>query len=100
LSAALIVGGLIRHTSWRVAIGAGMLLLGIQASRGLDTANTQFWQLHSLPLCALAIAVLFNDSLARWVRNVAWPWVPLAALIGAMIYPWALGDVSIATSEK
>lgn len=97
LAAAMIAAGLIRRTSWRVAAGTCLLLIGMQATRTLETPDTLFWQNHALALCLLAIAVLFNDRLARWMRDIAWPGIPLAALAGAVIYPWTLADSSAGT---
>src|SRR5262245_8486926 len=46
-----------------------------------------FWLWHAPLLCLFAIARLFDDSLARLLRHIAWPAVPLLALTAAVAYP-------------
>jgi hypothetical protein len=36
----------------------------------------------------LALAAVFDDPLARWLRCVAWPVAPVLALVAGAAYPW------------
>jgi hypothetical protein len=49
-----------------------------------------FWQWHAPLLGFLAIPAVFNDELARELRQLAWKVVPAFALAAAAVYPWIM----------
>lgn len=44
----------------------------------IGSPEEYFWQIN--PLVALAVAAVFNDVFAKFVREVAWQWLPLVAI--------------------
>lgn len=87
-----------RNSTWRAVAGAILAAMSLSLT-GAKSAMTDgwFWQWHVLPLALLAIAVFFNDELAKALRQIGWRAVPLLALGGALVYPWALPTVSTVT---
>lgn len=76
-----------KQSTWRAIAGATVVLVGLHYSGLRLASDVAFWQWH-LPVLALLVTVcVFDDSLARVLRNLAWPTVPALAIV-ALTYPW------------
>lgn len=97
---ALVAGGWVMN-AWKLqcsyrglvaaALGGCVAMLS-----GADVAPTQvitFWRMHAPVLILLALAVLFQDRFARWLRSYLVTAVPVLALGTALVYPIWFGDV-------
>jgi hypothetical protein len=86
----LLVLAIQRQSTWRaVAVGA----MAAVAFRHLGVnggGETWFWQWHAPLIGLMAIGVLFDDDLARLLRELTWCAAPMLATIAAIAYPWLL----------
>jgi hypothetical protein len=95
--AGTVVSLAIAHRStWRATLGillvaAGMRYAGVQA--GIE--GLWFWQWHAPLVALVALPAIFNDWLAKELRELAWRAVPGLAVIAAMVYPWLMPDLTV-----
>jgi hypothetical protein len=91
VAAVLLVQAVRLDSTWRAIAGGAIvtagLCLGAQQS-GSDAL--WFWQWHAPTLALLTITAIFNDGLARELREIAWRVAPGLALAAAAIYPWTM----------
>jgi hypothetical protein len=82
-----------RQSTWRAVLGCGLIVAGLEFVGGkLGGASFWFWQLHALPLALLTITAVFDDALARSLRQLAWPLVPAMGISAAVVYPWTMPE--------
>jgi hypothetical protein len=86
-----------RQSTWRALAGGALVVAGIWLSGGKAVGAAGFWQWHAPPLTLLAIAVAFDDRLARQLRQIAWRAAPCLALFAACAYPWTMPTLRPAT---
>jgi hypothetical protein len=87
VAAVMFVTGIARRTTWRVALGGGMVLAALPLSPvGQMGDAAQFWIWHAPVLGALSLALVLDDDLARWLRAIAWRVAPILAL-ATISYP-------------
>jgi hypothetical protein len=103
LPVAAVAGGMIglaihRQSAWRAALGCGLIMAGLEFVGGKIGESFWFWQLHALPLALMTITAVFNDELAKVLRQLAWPLVPALAIVAAVIYPWSMPEVDPAAT--
>lgn len=71
-----------RRSSFRVMVSVTAVGLAAATVRELQpvlgTPEQYFWRLN--PLFALAVAAVFNDDFAKFIRAVAWQWLVVAAV--------------------
>jgi hypothetical protein len=93
-----LIGGLFaqalrRESLWRALAAAllmGLSLGGSGIMNGSDALT--FWKWHAPALASLWLVAIFDDSLARRFRALAWRASPCLAAVAAIVYPWtALG---------
>lgn len=100
IAAALIVRAVHLDSTWRALLGASLGSAAIRfGGAGVDTSTwlgqaAWFWQWHAPMLAILAIPALFNDRMARTLREFVWPVVPALAVVAAVVYPWLLPRLS------
>jgi hypothetical protein len=93
VAAKLIALAIQRQSTWRALAGTALVTIGMcldSPELGID--DFWFWQWHVPPLALIALAVIFDDDLARALRLLAWRAVPCLALTAALVYPWTLPD--------
>ncbi|MCI0359505.1 MAG: hypothetical protein L0211_13595 [Planctomycetaceae bacterium] len=96
VAAGLTAVAAIDRSTWR-ALAAGILICGglRYAPLPITGADAWFWQWHAPAVALLALTTLLNDDLAKWLRQIAWRAAPAMGLIAALIYPWALPQLSV-----
>jgi hypothetical protein len=91
IAGALIALAFQRQSTWRALAAGTLVTAGLGMGGGtFDGDGIQFWRWHAPPLALVAIAVSFNDELARSLRAAAWRVVPALGLIAACVYPWTM----------
>jgi hypothetical protein len=78
------------RTSWR-AIASGAIVLGGLRFAGLGLLDEHalcFWQWHAPLLGLMTLSTLFQDDLARSLRELSWRTAPILAAVAALAYPW------------
>ena len=96
---AFIVGGVLalavsRKSTWRAVVCGMMAVAAARFSGAQVGSGVWFWQWHAPLLALLAIAAVFNDDLARFLRQLAWRVTPVLAIIAALIYPWVIPSLT------
>jgi hypothetical protein len=96
VAAVLLAGAAMQKSTWR-ALAAGILICGglRHASIPIAANDAWFWQWHAPAVALLALTVLLDDDLAKWLRQFAWRAAPAMGLAAALIYPWALPQLSV-----
>jgi hypothetical protein len=91
VAAGLLVQAVRLGSTWRAIAGGAMVAVGLPILlQRLSVADSWFWQWHA-PLAAfLLMTAVFNDDLAKELRELAWRGTPLMALAAAIIYPWTM----------
>lgn len=81
-----------KRSSWRAIAGGAMVVAGIGVLRteAVDGDVLWFWQCHGAVLGLLLVALVFDDPLARLLRDLAWRATPWLALTAAATYSWLL----------
>ena len=98
VAAGLLAVSAIQRSAWRAIAAATMACLGIRhAGLSVEIGDGWFWQWHAPVVAGLAITVLFDDALARQLRQLAWRAAPVAAAIAATVYPWTFSQLSPVT---
>lgn len=102
LPLAAVAGGLAilairRKSTWRAVAAGAMAVIGLRcigAELGGVGGALWFWQWHAPILALLAVSAVFDDDLARDLRELAWRFVPGLALVAAVVYPWTMPGAS------
>jgi hypothetical protein len=84
-----------RQSTWRAALGAVMVAAGARyaAPDLASEATLEFWQWHGPLLAVLAVTAVFNDDLAKGLRELSWRAVPVLAALGSVVYPWTMPGI-------
>jgi len=93
---ALLTLAIRQRSSWR-AIASGAIVLGGLRFAGLgmlDEHALRFWQWHAPILGLMTLSTLFQDDLARMLRELSWRSAPVLAGVAALVYPWVLPGVT------
>ncbi|HZN33287.1 MAG TPA: hypothetical protein VFB80_05685, partial [Pirellulaceae bacterium] len=90
IAGVLIVQALRFESTWRALAAGTLLVLAARfAGARFGGESLWFWQWHAPLAAALLLPAVFNDPLARWLRQLAWRVVPAIALAAAAVYPFA-----------
>jgi hypothetical protein len=96
VAAGLFAVAAVRRSSWRALAATTMVCVGLRhAGISLDTGDLWFWRWHAPIVAVFLLTVLFDDELAKDLRQLTWRGAPAVALLAATIYPWALPQLSI-----
>jgi hypothetical protein len=79
-----------RKSTWRAVICGLMAVAAARYSGAQVGSGLWFWQWHAPLLAFLAIAAVFNDDFARFLRQLAWRVAPALAIAAAVVYPWVM----------
>ncbi|MCE9529340.1 MAG: hypothetical protein K8R36_25100 [Planctomycetales bacterium] len=79
-----------RKSTWRAVLCGLMAVAAARFSGTHVGSGLWFWQWHAPLLAFLAIAAIFNDDLARFLRQLAWRVAPALAVVAAIVYPWVM----------
>lgn len=79
-----------RKSTWRAALCGAMALAAARYSGASVGSGLWFWQWHGPLLAFLAMSAIFNDDLARGLREIAWRITPALAAAAALVYPLAM----------
>jgi hypothetical protein len=91
IATALLVQAVRLDSTWRAIAGGAIVSAGIWVTaQQLGAGNLWFWQWHAPLAALLAVPAIFNDRLAKELREVAWRAAPAAALAAATVYPWTM----------
>jgi len=92
VAAALLLLAARKRSTWRAVAGGAMVIAGGRyAGVGLlDASTLGFWQWHGPVLGLMALTTIFNDDLAKLLREIAWRAAPCLAIVAAVVYPWIL----------
>lgn len=98
VAAILIVQAIRRESTWRALSAATLIVVAARfAGARLSGEALWFWQWHGPLAAALLLPAVFNDPLARLLRQLAWRITPAIALAGAAVYPFALHELPAGT---
>ena len=87
-----------RQSTWRALAGASLIVAAILLSGPQPGfAASSFWQWHAPLMAVFAIALLLDDPLARLLRAIAWPAIPLFAVAAVIAYPWTIPEAGSET---
>ena len=96
---ALLILAIQRRSTWR-ALAVGAMAATAFAYIGRDFGPAAwFWQWHAPVIALVAISAIFDDALARFLRELAWRAAPVLAAIAAVTYSWLLpaaGPIALA----
>jgi len=93
IATVLLVQAVRLDSTWRAIAGGAIASAGISlAAARIDAGNLWFWQWHAPLAALLALPAIFNDQLAKELREIAWRAVPAAALAAATVYPWTMPE--------
>lgn len=92
---AFVAGGLLalaisRKSTWRAVVCGLMAVAAARFSGAQVGSGLWFWQWHAPLLAFLAVAAVFNDDMARFLRQLAWRVAPALAIVAAVLYPWVI----------
>lgn len=79
-----------RKSTWRAVVCGLMAVAAARYSGAQVGSGLWFWQWHAPLLAFLAIAAVFNDDFARFLRQLAWRVAPALAVAAAVVYPWVM----------
>lgn len=92
----VMISGLILRTTWRIALGGSLLLLGMPAwLPQVSSVGLEFWAWHLPILGVLALGVLIRDDFAEVIRFVGGGVIRWLAVFAAVLYPWMWGDTPL-----
>jgi hypothetical protein len=95
----LLVLAIQRQSTWR-AVAVGAMAATAFAYLGRDFGPAAwFWQWHAPVIGLVAISAIFDDALARFLRELAWRAAPVLAAVAAITYSWLLpaaGPIALA----
>jgi hypothetical protein len=96
---ALLVLAIQRQSTWR-AVAVGVMAATAFAYIGRDLGPAAwFWQWHAPVIGLVAISAIFDDALARLLRELAWRAAPVLAAVATVSYSWLLpaaGPIALA----
>jgi hypothetical protein len=102
LALAGVAGGVLalavtRQSTWRAVVCGLMAVAAARFSGAQVGSGLWFWQWHAPLLAFLAIAAIFSDDFARFLRQLAWRAAPVLAAAAALVYPWAMPGLTETT---
>jgi hypothetical protein len=97
--AALVLVQAVRlESTWRALTGGALIVAAARlAGARWGGESLWFWQWHAPLAAALLLPAVFNDPLAKLLRQIAWRAVPAIALASAAVYPFAMPNLPDAT---
>lgn len=79
-----------RKSTWRAVLCIMMAVAAARFSGAQIGSGLWFWQWHAPLLAFLALAAVFSDDFAHFLRQFAWRIVPALAVVAALVYPWVM----------
>lgn len=83
-----------RKSTWRALICGMMAVAAARYCGAAVGSGLWFWQWHAPLLALLALSAIFNDDLARFLRQIVWRVVPALAVVAALVYPWMIPSLT------
>lgn len=95
VAAVLLAQALRLDSSWRAIAGGAIIAAGLpMALEQLGVEHGWFWQWRAPLIALLIVPVVFDDALARELRELAWRGAPALALVSAAAYPWTMLELN------
>ena len=79
-----------RKSTWRAVLCVMMAVAAARFSGAQVGSGLWFWQWHAPLLAFLALAAVFSDDFAHFLRQLAWRIAPALAVAAALVYPWVI----------
>jgi hypothetical protein len=98
IAALLLVQAIRRESTWRAIAAASLIVAAVRfAGTRLGGESVWFWQWHAPLAAALLLPAVFNDPLAKQLRQLAWRLTPAIAVVTAAVYPFVLTSLPQST---